>query len=350
MEKSCENSRNVLESQKNQRKLRFYVMRLTKIKITPQYGTRVAVVPVPADGSLWKNATRDQLALLLVLMAEGECTPDVLCEKSGVSGKNLEAALKYWVDAEVLSIEGIRPTAAKGECYRGTVTKRLDRVAELPHYNTDEAAKYLESHPSASSLIDCCQQELGKIFNTSEAEIVIGLLDYLSLDPEYILLLFAHCAKRGTKSLRYIEKMAITLHDAGIVTYDQLDLHLKKVDRVSQVEYALRDLFGIGKRALIKREKDAFFRWVSEWEMPLDVITRAYEITVSATGEPSVPYTNAILEKWHAEGLTTLEAVEAAEAERAPASPKGGMGNFDTDDFFEAALKRSYDTPKEETK
>ena len=115
------------------------------------------------------------------------------------------------------------------------------------------------------------------------------------------------------------------------------------------MEYALRDLFGIGKRALIKRERDAFFRWVSEWEMPLDVITRAYEITVGATGEPSVPYTNAILEKWHAEGLTTLEAVEVAEAERTPAPAKNTMGNFDTDDFFEAALKRSYDTPKEGT-
>ena len=122
------------------------------------------------------------------------------------------------------------------------------------------------------------------------------------------------------------------------------------MDRVSQVEYALRDLFGIGKRALIKKEKDAFFRWVSEWEMPLDVITRAYEITVSSTGEPSVPYTNAILEKWHVQGLTTLEAVEAAEAERAASAGKNTMGNFDTDDFFEAALKRSYDTPKEETK
>ena len=324
----------------------FNVMRMTKIKITPQYGTRVAVVPVPADGSLWKNATRDQLALLLVLMAEGECTPQMLCEKSGVSEKNLESALKYWMDADILSVEGI--AAGKGETYRATVTRRPDRAAELPHYNTDEAAKYLESHPAASNLIDCCQQELGKIFNTSEAEIVIGLLDYLSLDPEYILLLFAHCAKWGMKSLRYIEKMAITLHDAGIVTYDQLDLHLKKADRVSRVEYALRDLFGIGKRALIKRERDAFFRWVAEWEMPLDVITRAYEITVGSTKEPSVPYTNAILEKWHAKGLTTLEAVEEEEAQRNPASGKGGMGNFDTDDFFEAALRRSYDTPKEE--
>lgn len=322
-------------------------MRLTKIKITPRYGSRVAVVPVPEDPSQWKNATRDQLALLLVLMAEGECTPDVLSERSGVLKKNMDEALAYWVDAGVIAVEGMRPTAAKGSGYRGVVRKTPERAAELPHYNTDEAARYLEKHPSASNLIDCCQQELGKIFNTSEAEIVIGLLDYLSLDPEYILLLFAHCAKRELKSLRYIEKMAITLHDAGIVTYDQLDQHLKKVDRANSAEHALRDLFGIGKRALIKREREAFFRWISEWEMPLDVIERAYEITVGSTKEPSVPYTNAILEKWHAKGLKTLADVEAEEAAKSPAA-KPAMGNFDTDDFFEAALSRSYDVTQED--
>ncbi len=323
-------------------------MRLTKIKITPHFGTRVTVVPVPEDESLWKNATRDQLAALLVLLREGECTPDALAEKSGVAKKDIEDALRYWVDAGVISVVGMSfPSAGEGDSPKKT--RRPQRAAELPHYNTDEAARYLESHPSASNLIDCCQQELGKIFNTSEAEIVIGLLDYLSLDPEYILLLFAHCAKRDIKSLRYIEKMAITLHDGGIVNYEQLDLHLRKVDRASDAEHELRKLFGIGKRALIKREREAFFRWVSEWEMPQDVIARAYEITVSATGEPSVPYTNAILEKWHAQGWNTLELVEAGEAEKEkPASAKSVMGNFDTDDFFEAALSRSYDGAKED--
>jgi hypothetical protein len=41
--------------------------------------------------------------------------------------------------------------------------------------------------------------------------------------------------------------------------------------------------------------------------------------------------------------------VEEEEAQHTPSSGKSGMGNFDTDDFFEAALRRSYDTPKEDT-
>ena len=181
------------------------------------------------------------------------------------------------------------------------------------------------------------------MFNTSEVETIVGLLDYLSLDPEYVLLLCAHSAKHGKRSLRYIEKKAISYHDEGILTYDELELHLKKVDEAAETESALRTMFGFGKRALLKKEKEAFFRWTAEWHMPIEVIERAYEIAVTRTKEPSVPYTNAILERWNAEGLCTLEEVERFETARRPASAvKGANSSFDTDDFFEAALDRSY--------
>ena len=73
------------------------------------------------------------------------------------------------------------------------------------------------------------------------------------------------------------------------------------------------------------------------------MVSRAYEMTVSATNEASVPYANAILERWNSEGIRTLEDVDKAEAKRNETSKgESGNGSFDTDDFFEAALKRSY--------
>jgi len=319
-------------------------MQVTNIEIQPQYGSRVAVIPIPADPAVLRNATKEQLRILIALMSENPCSLQAAA-RSGATPAQIEEALRYWEAAGVLRIHmpGENPKSAVQRTETAVPEKTLERAAQLPHYNTDEAARYLERNPDARSLIDCCQQELGKIFNTSEAEIIIGLLDYLSLGAEYILLLCAYCSRKGRKSLRYIEKTAIGLHDAGIVTYEQLELHLKKLDQANDAEEKLRDMFGIGKRALVKREKEAFFRWVSEWEMPLEVIEKAYEITVARTNEPSVPYTNAILEKWHAEGLCTLAAVEEAEAAKKNAAPDlvGGT-SFDTDDFLKSALMRSY--------
>lgn len=318
-------------------------MHVTNIKVIPQYGSRVSVVPMPAGNDAFRNATREQFSVLLALMAETETSYFTLAEKTGATRAQIDDAIAYWQSAGVLTLSVAKPTAEVSLPKEDTKSAPVpERAAQLPHYNTDEAARFLSKNPSATGLIDCCQQELGKIFNTAESEIIIGMLDYLSLDPEYILLLCAHSAKRGKKSLRYIEKMAISLHDTGILTYEQLEAHLKKLDAADDAEGALRTMFGIGKRALIKREREAFFRWTAEWEMPTDVIERAYEIAVGHTKEPSVPYTNAILEKWHAVGVRTAEDVDQFEETRKPSKGVPTGTSFDTDDFFEAALQRSY--------
>ena len=70
-------------------------------------------------------------------------------------------------------------------------------------------------------------------------------------------------------------------------------------------------------------------------------------------------YTDGVLKRWAAEGLTTPEAVaasderwrrarenEAVSAGKSKTPKDGGKkqgGSFDVDDFFEAALKRSYE-------
>lgn len=332
-------------------------MHVTNIKVKPMYGSRVAVVPVPRKGNVLREATREQLAILLALMEESETSYLTLSEKTGATRAQIEEALLYWQKAGVLSVEDVKPAAQKEETPQKVKSKTkeggayLEGAAQLPHYNTSETARFLKKNPGVSGLIECCQQEMGKMFNTSEVETIIGLLDYLSLDPEYVLLLCAHSAKRGKRSLRYIEKTAISYHDEGILTYDQLEAHLKQVDEAADMEVALREMFGFGKRALVKKEKEAFFRWTAEWHMPLAVIERAYEIAVTRTKEPSVPYTNAVLERWNAEGIRTPEDVERFVAARRPASAQQTTNSsFDTDDFFEAALDRSYGKSSKTTK
>ncbi len=315
-------------------------MQLTNIKVIPHYGERVSVVPVVWEGAFLRDASREQLAVLIALMAQPETSYLSLSERTGATRAQIEEAIAYWQNAGILTEVQVSREAEALPVAAAEDKGHLDRAAQLPHYNTAETATFLTTHPSAPGLIDCCQQELGKIFNTAETETIIGLLDYLSLDPEYILLLCAHSAKRGKKSLRYIEKTAISYHDEGILTYEQLEAHLKKIDAADDAERALRDMFGIGKRALIKKEREAFFRWTAEWGMPMDVISHAYEIAVGRTKEPSVPYTNAILEAWNAAGIRTLADAEHFESARRPSAK--GASSFETDDFFEAALQRSY--------
>jgi DnaD/phage-associated family protein len=115
-----------------------------------------------------------------------------------------------------------------------------------------------------------------------------------------------------------------------------------------------RGMFGIGERALTKREEDAFTRWLAEYGYSADIIGIAYDITVNTTGKASVSYADKILAKWYAAGCRTEEQVEELIARekqgfatktpsKKAADPKpSGIGSFDTDEFFQRALERSY--------
>ena len=53
-----------------------------------------------------------------------------------------------------------------------------------------------------------------------------------------------------------------------------------------------------------------------------------------------MPYANKILERWFADGYKTVADVDAALADYK--RKKSGGSSFDVDEFFEAALRRTY--------
>ena len=83
------------------------------------------------------------------------------------------------------------------------------------------------------------------------------------------------------------------------------------------------------------------------------MIEYAYELTVNATNEASMPYASKILENWFNAGIITLEQAKQAEFDYKKAKEDSSQqsASFDDDEFFEAALKRSYEnlgvTPKD---
>ena len=93
------------------------------------------------------------------------------------------------------------------------------------------------------------------------------------------------------------------------------------------------------------------FAWIDR-ELFLHVASAgsSYEVTVNATGEASMPYANSVLESWINSGFSTLDEIKKSEEEyKKSAKPKGkkqqespAESSFATDDFFEAALRRSY--------
>lgn len=306
-----------------------------------QSGNMVGIPREPVMNNLLE-ADAVQMKLLICIMDNPDITSEELCEKLDITKRRLTMALSFWEKAGAL--EKISEKGGKSKAAKAEPEKKVSRAAELPKYTSEEIAQYIEKHAGVRQLLSDCQHFVGKMFNMAETEIVIGLLDYLKLDEAYISLLFAHCANNGKKSLRYIEKMAIGLFDKGIMSYEELDSHLCMIEAAQKYDKPLRKLFGIGQRALTKKEQDAFDRWCGKFNMPFDVIEKAFEITVENCGKASVDYCNAVICRWFDAGYKTLGEVEEAcqqyKHDKTGATDK--KGSFETDDFFEAALQRSY--------
>lgn len=327
---------------RNDTKLSIY-----RMKIIPLYKHEILSLPAEAVSEKLSTATADELRVLLAVMLEKEFTVSELAAKLDMTENALRRAISAWESAGALTIESSADTTMTAAEKKREIMKDGKKIlssSTLPHYSSDEIASVMERTRGSSELLDSCQQTLGKMFNATETAIIIGLVDHLSLSPDYILLLCSHAAGIQKKSVRYVEKMALDLFDRDITTYAALEEELSAIDRRTSMEGFVRDLFGIGSRTLIKKERDYIANWVDKYGFSREMIRAAYEVTVEKTKEPTMNYTNAVLENWYAAGLKTPADVEAAEAQRAASRPKDVPkgASFSTDSFFEAALQRSY--------
>lgn len=319
------------------------------MKLTFNYGQQVVVLPLEPLLARAEQATKRDLKLLFVLAADARVREDYPAEadriaaEAGVTRAQLDQALSFWQGAGVIDVErGEEEVDQVTTAEPKPTAKPLERAHALPDYTSEQLSHLLETRTEAKSLIDAAQQTCGRMFTTMEVSIVLGMLDALGLEEEYILTLLAWCTEHGKKSLRYAEKMALSLCDEeDIRDAEALNRYLHRREAKEGIVSRLRTMFGADARSLTQKEKNAITRWLDSFGYGEEIIARAYEITVNATTKPSILYADSILTRWHSEGLTTLDAIDADA--RARSEGKGGStSSFDTDEYFEDALKRSY--------
>ncbi len=321
------------------------------MKYIINYGNGAKVFPRSVLDVIKRAGEADLKVLLCLCAGEGEADVKKLTRLTGCGEDDIRNALAFWRGAGVIDAVGNGASSDKKQstcepsddqglaAEPAEKTKKLRAVDELPSYTSDQLSDILEKRQEMVTLIDECQNIMGKVFNVKEINVIIGLVDYLELEFEYIMILMSHCASLGKKTLHYVEKTAFALYDSGICTADQLMTELEQRERAAAIEGKIRSLFGLGSRAFTSKEKKFIANWVGEYGYGIDIIQKAYELTADATGNASIPYANSIIERWNAEGLRTLAAIEQSYQKKAEV--KSHEGTFDTDDFFEAAVRRS---------
>ena len=303
------------------------------MKIDVKYSGKIINIPSSVAEHM-AEASHDDLCVIIGLYTCQEMLGAFdkyivkFSESLGIGIDRVQKSIDFWAKVGAISVEG---------SFEG-ITTMVSASSTVPTYTGTQIAKFVEKNSDIRSLFMACQAVLGKEFGTHDHNNVIYLKDNFHFSDEYIMLLLAHCKDVEKTSWAYIRKTAQCLYDEGIDTYSRLEAHFADRRDKNSLEYKLRDLFGIGKRELSQREKGHFEKWL-DLSLEIELVRLAYDITIDKTGKASVPYCSKIIDNWISSGIKTYKDALASEDEK----KKGASSSsFDTNDFFEAALKRSY--------
>lgn len=331
------------------------------MKITPNYNNDAFIVPAEANNHL-KDASKTDIIILLYMLSKKDFTLSKACEELNIEENEFVDAINFWSERGIISGKKNISSVSKKEPETEDIAKKKASShllrSSLPQLTSPEAAKLLERNKKIAKTIHECEKIFGKSFSPAECNTVINLFSYLNLSPEYICLLFQYAKAADGANMRFIETTALNLIDSGITTYDALAEELSEREIVRDSYPFIRKLFGFGKRSFVQKEKDKFKEWYVSWKYDDAIVARAFEAAADAITNPTVSYVHSILSDWHDNNLKTADEIEkyiqSRKAEKKKPAKKGQKPietkSFDTSDFFEAALERSYSSGKKSDK
>lgn len=190
---------------------------------------------------------------------------------------------------------------------------------ERPNYSEKDVLSALDTDRDFKILYQEIQRMLGKHLNTEELKILLGFQRYLGLGPDVITVLVSFCRERArvrgslrAPSLRTIEKEAYAWAEQGIDTMEEAAAYIQSYNVRTGRLQKLMELLQIRGRSLSVTED----RYAQAWlEMGFEdgAIAAAYDRTCTNTGGMNWAYMNKILQRWHTQGLHTVEAIASGD-------------------------------------
>lgn len=274
------------------------------------------------------------------------------CEYAEIAGtlnlleSDVIQAFKYWSDEGVLNIENENILFPGATVYDASETvqevsddrtvQEADAIPEQkpgkrPEYTQAQVASAISDNPNLSDTMALAQEILGKPLNTGDIETLYWFYDGLKFSAEVILMLLEYCVSKEKRRMNYIEKVAISWHEQGIISMEAVNDFIQKDAMRSGFLYSIRKVLKIADRPLSHTEEQYINRWHDMYKMEEEMISLAYEECVINTGKVSFPYIEKILERWYKENIHTKEQAEADTQNFKNSNP--APNNSDNSDF-----------------
>lgn len=202
-------------------------------------------------------------------------------------------------------------------------TYKEPETVKKSNYDSVEVAKKISQSSSLSEMVQLAQELLAKPLSPDELETLFWLNDELDFSAEAILLLLDYCISREKRNIRYIEKVAISWHEQGVISPEDIMEYIAREEEKNTTSYKLRKAMGIADRPITAPEEAYLNKWCEEFKIPEDMIILAYEFCLLNTSKLSFPYMDKIIERWHSQGIMTRAQAEE-DNQKYKKKPTGG--------------------------
>ncbi|MBQ7360231.1 MAG: DnaD domain protein [Lachnospiraceae bacterium] len=321
-----------------------------------------------------KDANDAQLKIYLYLIrmmsANLPTSVSEIADKFNHTEKDVLRALRYWEKNNVLSLDYDESKTLIGIHLQDLNTSPIAPAVELkaqapvlsivataseltgesqkaqseesepfakPSYTLDQLKEF-KSRDEISELIYVAETYLDKPLTPSEMKSILYFSDCLHFSADLIDYLIQYCVDKGSKSFRYIEKVALNWAKEGITTVKQAQKASSRYDK--SVYAIMRDL---GRQGAPTDKEMAFINlWTKEYGFSPEIISEACKRASLATTSHRFEYTEGILSSWlkagvhHEADILKMDELHQKRRSSKPAAAKRGPQIPQHDYDFEA--------------
>ncbi len=288
----------------------------------------------------------------------GELSVSILADALDHTESDILRALRYWEKQKLLRLECNAKKELKGiylleiPPLAGEATEPLippeeekNAVPQRHAYSREELDRF-SSDAQCRQLLFVCEQYLKKTLSPSEIETLLYFYDQLHFSADLIEYLVEYCVCKGSRSIHYIETVALAWAEAGITTVSQAK---ERTTTYTRGCFAVMKAFGINDRNPVDPELKYIEKWLHTYDFTLELILEACRRTMERLHKPSFEYADKILKKWaksKVHNLADIEALDQAhkknqsQPKAAPQRRSTGFSNFEQRDYDFEELER----------
>ncbi|MDR3090981.1 MAG: DnaD domain protein [Clostridiales bacterium] len=180
-------------------------------------------------------------------------------------------------------------------------------LSAMPSYTSEEIGHYAENSPVVREILKYAESRLGKVLRYTDMKLLVGLLDWLRMEPPLVRRLIDYCAEQGRDNVNYIETVAVDWSKRGIKTAAQADEYIDTFDKTYRAIFK-----AIGRSGPFA---PAEIEYMEKWTklLPLEIILEACDKTVINCGRPSFAYADKVIETWGRAGVASREDIARLE-------------------------------------